>query len=69
MLETRAVVSAPDADCCRRPRNLKILIPTLYEVVRSRVGDSSPGNRRNLTRVVRPTRPIGIAAVLALSGH
>ena len=34
-----------------------------------RTGVSSPGNSRNLTRIVRPTRAIGVAAVLALSGH
>jgi hypothetical protein len=34
-----------------------------------RTGVSGPGNRRNLTWIVRLTRAIGIAAVLALSGH
>jgi hypothetical protein len=37
--------------------------------VNRRRGVSRPGNRRNLTRVVRPTRAIGVAAVLALAGH
>jgi hypothetical protein len=41
--------------------------PALGSVRRREV--SSPGNSRNLTRIVRPTRAIGVAAVLALSGH
>ena len=37
--------------------------------VNRRIGESRPTNFRNLARVVRPTRAIGVAAVLALAGH